>query len=328
MLPLFKIILGENDEMIVNSIVDEPAHHHYFVTMNKKEILKFKIDDEKREITGVVIAANQPIYYYSDDMPECFLLFSPEVIQQIANKFFANNKNNLIDINHDFNINENAAILLESYFTDKNKPSSFDVQEGSWIATYKINDDNLWKRIKSGELKGFSIAGNFTLDKLTLNKKNMDFKAKIKALLGEAEQAMVDITTVDGKKMQVEKELAKGNKLYAIAEDGTVILAPKGDYAVVGVDKKQYTVTVDETGVIVDVVAVSEDVKQFVPKSELLSEIEKLTKKIEDLKTAHAKEIADLKQSVEAVATTLNKKASQFRKPNETENKNIKIRIV
>jgi hypothetical protein len=37
----------------------------------------------------------------------------------------------------------------------------FNVPAGTWMTSYKINDEETWKQIKNGELNGYSIAGNF-----------------------------------------------------------------------------------------------------------------------------------------------------------------------
>jgi len=37
----------------------------------------------------------------------------------------------------------------------------FNVPAGTWFTTYKINDEETWQKIKSGELNCYSIAGNF-----------------------------------------------------------------------------------------------------------------------------------------------------------------------
>ena len=41
------------------------------------------------------------------------------------------------------------------------KAMGFNVPEGTWMTSYKINDEATWKQIKEGKLNGFSIAGNF-----------------------------------------------------------------------------------------------------------------------------------------------------------------------
>ena len=36
-----------------------------------------------------------------------------------------------------------------------------DVPLGTWMVKMRVHDRNTWKKIKSGELRGFSIEGNF-----------------------------------------------------------------------------------------------------------------------------------------------------------------------
>ena len=56
--------------------------------------------------------------------------------------------------------------LLESWIVedpemDKSKTLGFNVPEGSWMVSYKINNQETWNKIKDGTINGFSIAGNF-----------------------------------------------------------------------------------------------------------------------------------------------------------------------
>ena len=84
---------------------------------------------------------------------------------EIAKKFFEYNKQNNTDVNHDDAVTTQNT-LLESWIVedpkmDKSKAMGFDVPKGTWMTSYKINDQATWDKIKSGDLNGFSIAGNF-----------------------------------------------------------------------------------------------------------------------------------------------------------------------
>ena len=46
--------------------------------------------------------------------------------------------------------------------SDKSKLYGFDLPNGTWFVKMKIENDDLWQKIKSGELKGLSIEGYFT----------------------------------------------------------------------------------------------------------------------------------------------------------------------
>jgi hypothetical protein len=45
---------------------------------------------------------------------------------------------------------------------DKSKMYGYDLPNGTWFVKMKINNDDLWQKIKAGELKGLSIEGYFT----------------------------------------------------------------------------------------------------------------------------------------------------------------------
>jgi hypothetical protein len=45
---------------------------------------------------------------------------------------------------------------------DKSKLYGFDLPNGTWFVKMKIENDELWQKIKEGELKGLSIEGYFT----------------------------------------------------------------------------------------------------------------------------------------------------------------------
>ena len=93
------------------------------------------------------------------------VFFSKDTVKKIAQKFFEYNKQNNTDINHDDDITTNNT-LLESWIVDdpkmdKSKAMGFEVPEGTWMASYKINNEATWNQIKAGELNGFSVAGQF-----------------------------------------------------------------------------------------------------------------------------------------------------------------------
>jgi hypothetical protein len=44
---------------------------------------------------------------------------------------------------------------------DKSKLYGFDLPKGTWMIAMKVDNDETWAKVKSGELKGFSIEGYF-----------------------------------------------------------------------------------------------------------------------------------------------------------------------
>jgi len=122
-------------------------------------------NDEEMIVTGPAMVPQQLILR-KDELGNPFhVYFSKATIRKIAKKFFELNKQNNTDIEHDDNITTNNT-LLESWIVedpnmDKSKAMGFEVPAGTWMASYKINDEETWNKIKNGELNGYSIAGNF-----------------------------------------------------------------------------------------------------------------------------------------------------------------------
>tara|TARA_R110001592_G_scaffold42912_1_gene139287 strand:- start:7062 stop:8402 length:1341 start_codon:yes stop_codon:yes gene_type:complete len=122
-------------------------------------------DDEQMIITGPAMVPDQLILRKDEKGVPFHVFFSKDTVKKIAQKFFEYNNQNNTDINHDDDITTNNT-LLESWIVDdpdmdKSKAMGFEVPEGTWMASYKINNEETWNQIKAGELNGFSVAGQF-----------------------------------------------------------------------------------------------------------------------------------------------------------------------
>lgn len=129
------------------------------------ENYEFSMDDEKREVVGVVMLPGKKIIR-KDENGEIFnIIFTEDTIRKMSEKYMRDKNINNTDINHDGKIStENT--LLESWIVedevyDKSRKYGFKVPVGSWLIKMKINQDKVWEQIKSGELRGFSLAGAF-----------------------------------------------------------------------------------------------------------------------------------------------------------------------
>lgn len=165
-LPVFNIVLNDDDEtqgLSVVSIVDDPAVCQSLFCFKNEEKKPMMFVEEKNEqhcITSVAILADVPIYRYSPEMGEYYVVFEKQTIRDLVEKYSKDNYNNLVSFQHNGQI-VNDFIMLESYFVDKEKgiaPTQFDVPDGSWMVTYKCTNDETWELVKN-ELAtgGYSI---------------------------------------------------------------------------------------------------------------------------------------------------------------------------
>ena len=168
--PIYKAALTENPEetgMFCISLVDDPAVESNFLAFSndkEKEILTFSVnDEEQRIVTGLVMAANRPILRVYGDFVY-YIMYDKDTINAMTERFLAAGFANNVDTMHNFEI-EDGIYLRELYIKDTERgisPKGFeDVEEGSLFATYHIVNDEVWNKVKSGEFKGFSLAGVF-----------------------------------------------------------------------------------------------------------------------------------------------------------------------
>ena len=44
------------------------------------------------------------------------------------------------------------------------QPKGFDLPDGTWFVSMKINNNDIWNKAKSGEINGISLEGFFDLE--------------------------------------------------------------------------------------------------------------------------------------------------------------------
>jgi hypothetical protein len=65
---------------------------------------------------------------------------------------------------------------------DKSKQYGFSLPKGTWMISMKIEDENVWKQVKEGKYKGFSIEGYFA-DKLDMSIENLEEEELINQII-------------------------------------------------------------------------------------------------------------------------------------------------
>ena len=125
------------------------------------------IDDEKRIVVGPVLVANKLIKRIDRKTgEEYFVYFSEKTVRDVAELLFKRNLQNRTNIEHASDDTDNDNTLLEQWIVDDPKQDKsslygFDVPKGTLMQMRKINNEETWKQIKSGQLKGFSVEGSF-----------------------------------------------------------------------------------------------------------------------------------------------------------------------
>ena len=193
-----KYKVGIDSETEAISMVTEPAIESDFVFFSKdKDIVKEAFSsDEKHMVYGAVLRPDFPIYRY-DGENEYYLEFTSESIERMARDYMMNYRQGNVTIQHEEYANE--VFMVESWIKqdmDKDKSVSVGLDKslpiGTWFCGFYVNNNDIWERIKSGELKGFSVEAMIDLEDFAKVKKEDEFEMnetfwdKLKTIVNDA----------------------------------------------------------------------------------------------------------------------------------------------
>lgn len=226
--------------------------------IRQAEKMQFAIQDEEEKIiSGPLMLADTPIYR-ADSNGEYYVFFSKDTIKQIAQKYFKKGYQSNVNLMHDNGQVVDGVTMFESWIVDNKRGISpmvgfEDVKDGSWFGSFKVENEEVWAKIKSGEVKGFSVEGVFgfmeplsrTLSEnnhsdieTTIMSEIKDLWSKFKekflapeavnmmtAKLADGTEVTVDKLEVGGKVMIGDQPAPAGEHTL---EDGTVIVLGEG----------------------------------------------------------------------------------------------------
>ena len=163
------VIEDDNQELAIDaiSLVSAPAIEQDFVFFGKdKNNLTFaKVDEEKRMLISPALIPNKQIFRYDPNTDsDYYVFFSKSTVAKASELYLKHNNHH--KATHEHSERVSGVLTVESWIkegdSDKSKLYGFDLPNGTWFVKMKIENDDLWKKIKDGELKGLSIEGYFT----------------------------------------------------------------------------------------------------------------------------------------------------------------------
>lgn len=198
---VFKVINGQVQAI---SLVDYPAIEADFVALSKQ--LPIQLSTDKMELIGPVLIPDKLIYRRLEGR-EFYISFDAETIEQLANDYLANGFQYNFTLDHKAETND--VVVVQSWVTLEDG----EYPKGTWMIKAKVNNEDLWQSIKSGEFKGFSIESVVELDK-SINE--FDFSSqmsteelfeKIKELFKEAFNPQTPEEVIDEKAAEVVEDV-------------------------------------------------------------------------------------------------------------------------
>jgi hydroxymethylpyrimidine pyrophosphatase-like HAD family hydrolase len=306
-----------------------------------KQIDSFKsqefsvINEEKRLLGGFLMTADQPIYRRDEDGSEYYVTFPASAIEKIVKKMAKKGKALTFNINHDDSQPAEQCYLMSHFIIDSKlgvkTPEGFTpAKDGSWFGFVKVDNEQVWEKVKSGEIKGFSVEGYFNDHKLIDAERNVyeeiknklinnmnfnnlknvlgsDLTAKLKQAFDAEQVSEVNEQTAEAVELaliplmdgsaSVSGVIAVGEAIKLVMPDGTEAEAPNGEHTL----QSGVVIKVEE-GKIIEVKEVEEEMPEASPLTEevvmsrineaLATQAAEFTAQIESLKAQHAIEMS------------------------------------
>ena len=230
------VIADDSEELTIDaiSLVTSPAIEQDFVFFGKENnnLTLAKVDEEKRMLVSPALIPNKQIFRYDPNTDSnYYVYFSKETVRQASELYLKHNNHHKATYQHEDRVS--GVLTIESWIKegeqDKSKLYGFDLPDGTWFVKMKIENDEMWNKIKSGELKGLSIEGYFINKMEKMGKQqfsNEDIRVAIKELLSGQK---VELALLDDIKSTGEKLDKMFNAATKVAVDGATKLAKKVD---------------------------------------------------------------------------------------------------
>ena len=300
-----KYLVTTNSEAFACSLVTSPAMEESFVAFAEDKPLVEKFADEKKHmITGVVAIPNKPIYRRNADGEEYDIVFSSEAIEQMAKNYLKEYRQNEVTLQHQEETD--GVYLVEQWIKsdmvyDKSISVglSMELPVGSWIQTYYVDSNDVWKRIEDGELQGFSLECMLGLEEfekqIELNDNNMNIETNDEMFWSKFKNVMKEILSAVSFKKQEEVDVETSET--------------KGDVELEEQTPTVETPTVEETPKVEEAPTVEPKVET--PKVEEPKQVEEpKPNPLEELVKNLTEEVKSLKEMNEG----LNKKVKELNK--------------
>ena len=146
------------------SVVESPAIEENFIALKKHEVELKEVDAEKRILMGAALVPNKQIYRRNKDK-EFYIYFSEDTVRKASELFLMRSNQNNATLEHERKMLDGMSVveswIIEDEKQDKSAKYGFNLPKGTWMISMKVNNDEIWQKVKDGEVKGFSIEGHF-----------------------------------------------------------------------------------------------------------------------------------------------------------------------
>ena len=205
-----------------------------------------KVNEEQRIVMGLVLQPQQLILREDPTTGEQFnIVFSADTIKELSHNFFKSGFQLNSKLEHNSPIKDVTFVeswIVENSEIDKSANFGMNFPKGSWIATMKVDNDDIWNNyVKTGEVEGFSVDAMVDLEEINLKSEvkmseNKSIITMLKEIISGAEKVeeTVEVALGSAKSGELDIQfegdsLEVGTPVFVMNEEEKVAL-PDGSY--------------------------------------------------------------------------------------------------
>jgi hypothetical protein len=186
------VIQDDNQELAIDaiSLVSAPAIEQDFVYFGKQKsnLTLAKVDEEKRMLISPALIPNKNIIRYDANTDaEYYVWFSKETVRKASELYLKHNNHHKATYEHQERVSGVLTVeswIIEDPKMDKANLYGFQLKKGTWMVKMKIDNEELWTKIKNKQIRGLSIEGFFA-DKFEAMQKRKPTDLEILSALNE-----------------------------------------------------------------------------------------------------------------------------------------------
>lgn len=167
-----ELLIDESDEAGVHavSLVMFPAIQEGFVYFNEAggtaaQYTLAAVDEEQRILVGPAMIPEKRILRRDDTTGEEYeVFFSAATIAALVERYMEQARTTEHTYEHAVDVE--GVVVVESWLVadpaaDKSSLYGFSLPVGTWMLSVKVNNEAVWEKVKSKQVRGFSIEGYF-----------------------------------------------------------------------------------------------------------------------------------------------------------------------
>ena len=228
------------------SVVKFPAIEENFIFFSKDEKQKVLslavIDEDKRTLIGPALIPEKNIPRYDEMSDEEYdVYFSKETVKLASELFLKSNRTNEHTLEHQEKVDGVSVVeswLVEDPEMDKSKHYGMTMTEGTWMVRVHVGNEDMWKSVKDGEIRGFSIEGYFvdSVQEMSTKLERGSVKKTLSRLWNFIKRKFyVEVKLANGSILATEDdELTAGSTVFTLDEQGLPIDLKNGKFTTEG----------------------------------------------------------------------------------------------